>query len=227
MPRRGKSPALADTGHGRRFLTFRIDARVYAVAADDVSEVIRAPPMARVPQEPKGLLGLANLRGSVLPIASLRGLLGQADSIPSDRDRVIVLAGASPVGLSVDAVDALVSVAEDEIETRQAELAQAPGEALPTGRVPERSCRTSRRFSIWRPSSPRRSRRAPARPPAPSRKRPPRSSMSMTPAGSTRSWSPSRSLARSSRLAWKAFARSCRLRLLRRTCRTARRWCWA
>jgi purine-binding chemotaxis protein CheW len=123
-------PVLADTGRGRQFLTFRIDARVYAMAAEDVSEVIRTPAVARVPQAPKGLLGLANLRGSVLPIASLRGLLGQADAIPSDRDRVIVLSGASPVGLSVDAVDALVSVAADEIETRQAELAQAPGEAL-------------------------------------------------------------------------------------------------
>jgi purine-binding chemotaxis protein CheW len=123
-------PALADTGQGRQFLTFRIDARVYAVAAEEVSEVIRAPAVARVPQAPKGLLGLANLRGTVLPIASLRGLLGRTEPIVVEQGRVIVLAGSSPIGLSVDAVDALVSVATGEIETRQAELAQQPGEDL-------------------------------------------------------------------------------------------------
>ena len=59
-----------------RFLTFRIDGQLYALPAEQVAEVIRLPAVARVPQAPKGLLGLANLRGTVLPVASLRGLLG-------------------------------------------------------------------------------------------------------------------------------------------------------
>ena len=112
-----------------RFLTFRVNGEVYALPANQVAEVIRVPGVARVPQAPKGLLGLANLRGDVLPVASARGLLG-ADEAAETTTRAIVLDGAAPVAVAVDAVEALVAVETDQIETRQAELATRPGERL-------------------------------------------------------------------------------------------------
>ncbi len=93
-------------------------------------EVIRVPPMTRVPQSPQALLGIANLRGSVLPITSLRGLLGMPDQAVRSTTRAIVLDVGAPVAIVVDAVDALVTVASDRIDTRQAELAAEPGERL-------------------------------------------------------------------------------------------------
>lgn len=113
-----------------RFLTFRSDGRLYALPAEAVSEVIRVPPVARVPQGPKSLLGVANLRGSVLPVASLRGLLGRDEAGSSPSSRAIVLDGAAPVALTVDKVDALVAVEPSRIETHQAELAAESGERL-------------------------------------------------------------------------------------------------
>ncbi len=112
-----------------RFLTFRVGGERYALPANLVAEVIRLAAMARVPQAPKGLLGLANLRGSVLPVASVRGLVG-ADETPEATTRAIVLDGVAPVALAVDAVEALVAVETEQIETRQAELATRPGERL-------------------------------------------------------------------------------------------------
>lgn len=115
-----------------RFLTFRGDGQLYALGAEQVSEVIRLPALARVPQAPKGLLGLANLRGSVLPVASLRGLLGivEADAVAPGAARAVVLDGAAPMALAVDSIEALVTVESDQIETRRAELAARPGERL-------------------------------------------------------------------------------------------------
>jgi purine-binding chemotaxis protein CheW len=115
-----------------RFLTFRGDGQLYALGAEQVSEVIRLPALARVPQAPKGLLGLANLRGNVLPVASLRGLLGvaEAEAVAPGTARAIVLDGAAPMALAVDSIEALVTVESDQIETRQAELATRPGERL-------------------------------------------------------------------------------------------------
>lgn len=125
------SAATAEArGTARRFLTYRMGARLYAIAAEQVAEVIRMPAVARVPQAPRSLLGIANLRGSVLPIASLRGLLGQTEAADGSASRAIVLEGGAPVGLAVDAVDALVTVDAANIETRQAELATAEGERL-------------------------------------------------------------------------------------------------
>ncbi len=112
-----------------RFLTFQVAGELYALPANQVAEVIRLPAMARVPQAPKGLLGLANLRGSILPVASVRGLMGGEEAVAA-ATRAIVLDGAAPVALAVDVVQALVAVESDQIETRQAELATRPGERL-------------------------------------------------------------------------------------------------
>jgi purine-binding chemotaxis protein CheW len=112
-----------------RFLTLRAGGQLYAVPAGQVAEVIRLPAIARVPQAPKGLLGLANLRGNVLPVASLQGLLG-GEATTDAATRAIVLDGTAPVALAVDAVEALVTVDAGQIETRQAELAARPGELL-------------------------------------------------------------------------------------------------
>lgn len=124
-------PAASEGDSGaRRFLTFRVDRRLYALPADEVSEVIRMPAAARVPQSPKSLLGVANLRGSVVPLASLRRLLGLDDLRVSADARAIVLDGAAPVALAVDGVDALVALDAAQVESRQAQLAADEGEVL-------------------------------------------------------------------------------------------------
>lgn len=118
------------TGPTRHFLTFRLDDRLYALSADDVAEVIRIPTVARLPQSPKALMGLANLRGAILPVASGRSLLGQKEVSHSETGRAIVMQGISPVALAVDSVSELVAFADAHIETRKAELAALPGEIL-------------------------------------------------------------------------------------------------
>lgn len=94
----------------RCFLTFYIERRLYALPAEWVVEVIRVPFVARVPQAPKALLGVANLRGAILPLASLRVLLGLDETNESATSRAIVCDGAAPIAITVDAVDALVTV---------------------------------------------------------------------------------------------------------------------
>ena len=85
-------------------------------------EVIRIPFVARVPQAPKALLGVANLRGAVLPLASLRVLLGMDDTNESAASRAIVCDGGAPIAIAVDAVDALVTIESGRVETKPAEL---------------------------------------------------------------------------------------------------------
>jgi purine-binding chemotaxis protein CheW len=114
----------------RRFLTFCIDERLYALRAQEVAEVIRVPPVARVPQSPAALLGIGNLRGSVLPVVSLRGLLGMPAGALGPNARAIVLDVGAPVALVVDSVNALVTVAPHGVETRQAEFGGEPGERV-------------------------------------------------------------------------------------------------
>jgi purine-binding chemotaxis protein CheW len=109
-----------------RFLTFRSGGRRYALPASEVQEIIPVPPVARLPQSPKALLGMANLRGSVIAVASLRALLG-LDAEVHATSRAIVLDG---IAITVDTVERLVTLERARVETRQSQLAADPGEIL-------------------------------------------------------------------------------------------------
>ncbi len=113
-----------------RFLTFRIEEQLYALRAADVAEVIRVPAMAHVPQGPPALLGIANLRGSVLPVAGLRELLGRKAATDSSTARAIVLDIGAPVALVVDSVAALETSTTEQVETHQKELSAEGAEKL-------------------------------------------------------------------------------------------------
>ncbi len=121
-----------------RFLTFRVDGQLYALHSGQVSEVIRVPVVARIPQAPAALLGLANLRGCVLPVAGLRELLKKRPAAASAQARAIVLDIGAPVALVVDCVETLETVDAEQIDTRKKEVSAAGAEkllgAFPIGR---------------------------------------------------------------------------------------------
>lgn len=119
-------PAFEETT--LRFLTFRAGGTLYALPADEISEVIRVPALARVPHAPPSLLGLANLRGTILPVASAGRLLQQAKC--AEPSHAVVLDGSAKVAIGVDSIEALVRIERGGVETRQAELATEPGERL-------------------------------------------------------------------------------------------------
>ena len=113
-----------------RYLTFRLDDQLYALPARDVREVIRVPELARVPQGPPALLGIANLRGSVLPVAGLRELLGRDASVGTSYGRAIVLDAGAPVAVAVDSVATLETVSSEQVAVDQTELGVEGAEKL-------------------------------------------------------------------------------------------------
>jgi purine-binding chemotaxis protein CheW len=119
-----------DPAPGRRFLTFRVGERRYALPAETIAEVIPVPPVARLPRSPKCLMGLANLRGTVIPVIDARVILRRKTVVPGHAARAIVLAGAAPIALAVDAADTIVSVEPDRVETHQVAPVAEPGEIL-------------------------------------------------------------------------------------------------
>jgi len=106
----------------RNFLTFWVKDRCYALPADEVREIIEMPAMTTVPQAPAALLGVANLRGVVLPVASLSVLLGLGASTSSRSSRAIVLDVVPPLAIAVEAIGALVNVEASRIQTKKDEL---------------------------------------------------------------------------------------------------------
>lgn len=114
--------------HGaRRRLTVRAAGARMSLPAQAVAEVIKRPRLTRVPHAPPGLLGVAHLRGAVLPVVSLGQMLGLDGA---DGDRVVVLRRDPPVGLVVDGVEAL-GFADGETDGDDGRLSLSRGDGTP------------------------------------------------------------------------------------------------
>jgi purine-binding chemotaxis protein CheW len=98
------------------FLIFQIDSELFGFRLATIAEIIRPPDLAHVPLVPPSLLGLANLRGTVLPVLSLGRLL-RLHSAPIDTAaRVVVTRGNAPVGFVVDRIERLMAIATNQLE---------------------------------------------------------------------------------------------------------------
>lgn len=100
----------------RQFVTFIAGGEVFAVDMAPVQEIIRLPEVVRVPLAPAALNGLANLRGKVLPIISLRRMFGFPEQEPDDATRAVVVDVGQPLGFVVDRVASVVGVEPSQIE---------------------------------------------------------------------------------------------------------------
>jgi purine-binding chemotaxis protein CheW len=100
----------------RQFVTFHMEEETFAVPLTDVQEIIRLPTMVEVPMASPSLEGLANLRGSVLPIINLRRIFRMKDAVHDDATRVVVMNNGKPVGFVVDRMARVVTAEPREIE---------------------------------------------------------------------------------------------------------------
>lgn len=114
-------PALDDEGgeaqaDTHQFVTFLVGGEAFAVDMAPVQEIIRVPDVVRVPLAPATLDGLANLRGRVLPIISLRRIFGFPDCDHDDATRAVVIDMGQALGFVVDRVASVINVEPGSIE---------------------------------------------------------------------------------------------------------------
>ncbi|WP_431862167.1 chemotaxis protein CheW [Azospirillum sp.] len=109
--------AAASAAGAARFVTLRVGNSVLAVPLADVREIVRRPEIVRIPLSPPSLEGLARRHGVVLPVIGLRSVLGLPGAAV-DKDARVVVVGhrGQPVGLAVDRVEGIVSVAGARID---------------------------------------------------------------------------------------------------------------
>jgi len=104
-----------------QYLTFRLGEETFAVDVTKAREVLDYVPPTRVPQTSKFMLGVINLRGSVVPVIDMRQKLGLA---PAERTRdtcIVVLEIALDgetivVGALADSVREVLELGAEQIE---------------------------------------------------------------------------------------------------------------
>lgn len=110
------SEALGASAASRQFVTFWVQDEIFGVPLAEVQEIIRMPGVVRVPMAPGSLEGIANLRGAVLPITSLRRVFGMSDGPHDDATRVVVINRGVLSGFVVDRMASVITTEEHEIE---------------------------------------------------------------------------------------------------------------
>jgi chemotaxis signal transduction protein len=116
-----------------RACVFALAGRQLAVDIRHTREVVVLPDRTRVPGAPPHILGVANLRGHVVPIVDMAHVLGLPGRPSTETDRTVVLDGAG-VQVAVPTDEVLGLETFDEILS-PAEEPHRPLEALAIGRV--------------------------------------------------------------------------------------------
>lgn len=120
-----------------QFVSFELAGEKFAVPMGPVQEIIRLPEVARLPLAPRALLGLSNLRGRVLPLLSLRRLVGLPDLAQNDASRALVIHCGQALGFLVDRVLSVVHVESGELQPAQSIQSVVHSDAL-TGLIRRR-----------------------------------------------------------------------------------------
>ncbi|HXV41247.1 MAG TPA: chemotaxis protein CheW [Steroidobacteraceae bacterium] len=97
-------------------VAFRMGGETFLVERDEAREVMGVPsPITRVPGARQWIMGLANVRGQLLPVIDLKHYFGSGETVPGRNTRVIVVNHREiPAGLVVDEVLGFRRFAERE-----------------------------------------------------------------------------------------------------------------
>ena len=112
---------MGDMAENRQYLTFSLADEDYAIEVFKVREVLELIKITRVPRMPPFMLGVINLRGSVVPVIDLRLKLGmEAAKATQDSSIIIleILVGEEIIllGIYVDSVHEVVDFDGDDLE---------------------------------------------------------------------------------------------------------------
>ena len=113
-----RTAARAPSAGGvREVLAFRLDGQDYAIDIQHTQEIRSFEQPVRMPHLPAHLLGMLQLRGSIVPIVDLRLHFHLADPVYDAVTAVIVVqVQGHSLGLVVDAVSDVVALTEQQMQ---------------------------------------------------------------------------------------------------------------
>ena len=106
---------------GQQYLTFLIGKEVFAIGIADIREIIEYREPTTVPMMPSFIRGVLNLRGRVVPVIDLLVRFGRESAEASRRTCIVILEvehedEQQNIGIVVDAVKAVLDIADTDIE---------------------------------------------------------------------------------------------------------------
>jgi chemotaxis signal transduction protein len=102
--------------YARRWCTFRVRSACFAIDSAGVIEVLRDRGLTRVPRAAPGVLGLAHLRGRIVPVVDPAERLGVSRASVGPSTYLVVSLGDDWYGLLVDEMLDVIEIPLERIE---------------------------------------------------------------------------------------------------------------
>ncbi len=101
-----------------QYVTFILGNETYGINVMQVKEVLRYSEIAPVPGSPAYVIGIINLRGSVVTVIETSQRFGLESAEVTDNTRIVIIeAGEHEIGILVEAVAEVVYLRQSEMET--------------------------------------------------------------------------------------------------------------
>ena len=101
----------------QQFVGFQIEDQLYAFPIERIQEIVILEQITATPQVGPLVDGVSNLRGEIIPIISLRKLLGMPSRpLDSETRTIVVNVGTRTIGCTVDAVTQVIRIPRDHIQ---------------------------------------------------------------------------------------------------------------
>jgi purine-binding chemotaxis protein CheW len=104
-----------------QFLTFKLEDEIFALDISKVREVLDFTKVTKVPQTPDFMLGVINLRGTVVPVVDMRLKFGMTKADTSVNTCIIIVeieidSETTVLGALADSVQEVMDLEPDQIE---------------------------------------------------------------------------------------------------------------
>ncbi|NOQ81641.1 MAG: chemotaxis protein CheW [Methylophaga sp.] len=101
-----------------QWVTYQLEDETYGINVMQVQEVLRITEIAPVPGAPSYVIGIINLRGSVVTVIDTRSRFGLTSKESDDQTRIIIVeVNGNVIGMLVDSVAEVVYLHQSEIDT--------------------------------------------------------------------------------------------------------------
>jgi purine-binding chemotaxis protein CheW len=111
------STTTGETQTSHQFVAFHVGNEEYALPIAQIQEVIRFTQPRSVASDDPWVIGVISLRGKIVPVSDLARRLGVSASYSEDSKIVIIETDGETVGMVVDAVDEVLSIDDDQLDT--------------------------------------------------------------------------------------------------------------
>lgn len=100
----------------KQLIIFKVSDEEFGVSIEDVQEIIKVTLVTPIPDTPKFIKGLINVRGDIVPTIDLRARFDLPDSADDAKHVVITKQEGNVFGLIVDEVTEILRVQENSIK---------------------------------------------------------------------------------------------------------------